>query len=46
MIVSPWGEIITEISNEESIALADIDITMVENFRKKIPSVNQNNYYI
>ena len=46
MIVSPWGEIISEITDEESIALADIDITMVENFRKKIPSVNQNNYYI
>ena len=46
MIISPWGEIITEISDEDSIALADIDITMVENFRKKIPSVNQNNYYI
>ena len=46
MIVSPWGEIISEITDEESVALADIDITMVENFRKKIPSVNQNNYYI
>ena len=34
MIISPWGEIITEISDEDSMALADIDITMVENFEK------------
>ena len=46
IIISPWGEIISEIKDQESIAFADIDITMVENFRKKIPSVNQNNYYI
>ena len=36
ILISPWGEITaTEISDEDSMALADIDITMVENFRKK-----------
>ncbi len=46
MIISPWGEIISEITGEQSIAFADVDISLVENFRKKIPSINQNNYYM
>jgi len=38
MIINPWGEIITEICEEkEKTVIADIDLSIVEKIRKKIP---------
>lgn len=37
LIIDPWGEIIAEGSDEESILTGEINIETVENVRKKIP---------
>ena len=37
LIIDPWGEIIAEAGEEESIIRAEIDLALVDTIRSKIP---------
>lgn len=39
MIISPWGEIITKIVDEEGIAIAEIDLNFVRKIQQELPSL-------
>ena len=41
MIVNPWGEILKEAKRENSIIFEEIDVSLVSEVRKKIPSTTQ-----
>ena len=41
MIVNPWGEILKEAKVENSIILEEIDVSLVTEVRKKIPSTTK-----
>ena len=40
MIVSPWGEILAEAGEEPGVIFADIDLSLVEDVRARIPSLS------
>ncbi|MDG2186947.1 MAG: carbon-nitrogen hydrolase family protein [Hyphomicrobiales bacterium] len=46
LIVSPWGNIISEAKIGDQMAFAEIDTDEVELYRKKIPTINQNYDYL
>ena len=37
MIIDPWGEIVAEAGEEETILTAEIDLELVEDVRRRIP---------
>ena len=37
LVIDPWGEIIAEAGEEETILYADIDLALVDAVRSKIP---------
>ncbi|HBI05283.1 MAG TPA: carbon-nitrogen hydrolase, partial [Paenibacillaceae bacterium] len=37
MVIDPWGEILVEGGEEEAILIAEIDLTLIEEVRGKIP---------
>ncbi|EMY59836.1 hydrolase, carbon-nitrogen family [Leptospira terpstrae serovar Hualin str. LT 11-33 = ATCC 700639] len=39
LIISPWGEILDEIDNEEGFAIADIDLQKLSDIRSQLPSL-------
>jgi deaminated glutathione amidase len=39
LIVSPWGDIIADANTKEHVLIADIDLTQVEEARKRLPSI-------
>ena len=46
MIISPWGDVITELGGEKpEIKTVDIDLQEVETVRKQIPSLENENHY-
>ena len=42
MIVSPWGEILAEAGKDVGIIYADIDLSLVESTRARVPSIQSN----
>jgi len=42
MIVSPWGEILAEAGEDVGIIYADIDLSLVESTRARVPSIQSN----
>lgn len=40
LIISPWGEILSEIDKEEGFAIADIDLQKLSEIRNQLPSLN------
>ncbi len=45
MIISPWGEILSHLKDDNYIGIAEINLQEVESYRKMIPSINQNYDY-
>jgi predicted amidohydrolase len=48
MIISPWGEIVAQLSGEfngPEIAVAEIDLGLVENIRSSVPLVRRTDVY-
>ncbi|MEL0231984.1 MAG: carbon-nitrogen hydrolase family protein [Hyphomicrobiales bacterium] len=45
MIISPWGEILSHVKDDNYIGIAEINLQEVESYRKMIPSINQNYDY-
>lgn len=45
MVVSPWGEVLVNAGTEPGVICVDIDLTEVENARRRIPSLHQENRY-
>ena len=46
IIISPWGEILAEADDVETgFILADIDVGLVEEARRRIPSLNHDRRY-
>ncbi len=41
MIVDPWGLITAQASDQTSVITADLDINLVEEIRKRMPTLNQ-----
>ena len=39
MIVSPWGEVLNSLGSEPGICTAEIDLSICEDFRSKIPNL-------
>ena len=39
MIVDPWGTVLAELSEGDGIALADIDLAMLEDVRSRLPAL-------
>ena len=37
IVVSPWGEVITRLSEKEEIAFCDIDLNVVDKIRQELP---------
>jgi omega-amidase len=37
MIIDPWGAILAEAGEEESIVQAELDLSLVDEVRKRIP---------
>lgn len=46
LIISPWGDIISEAEDNDDMVIAECDVNEVELIRKKIPSINQNYDYL
>ncbi|MGI9313051.1 MAG: carbon-nitrogen hydrolase family protein [Alphaproteobacteria bacterium] len=46
LIISPWGDIISEAKDNDDMIIAECDTYEVALMRKKIPSINQNYDYI
>ena len=46
LIISPWGDIISEAEDNDDMVIAECDVDEVELIRKKIPSINQNYDYL
>jgi predicted amidohydrolase len=42
MIVSPWGEIMADAGEEQGIIYADLDLSLVESTRARVPSILSN----
>jgi predicted amidohydrolase len=42
MIVSPWGEILADAGEEQGIIYADLDLSLVESTRARVPSILSN----
>lgn len=42
MIVSPWGEIMADAGEDQGIIYADLDLSLVESTRARIPSILSN----
>lgn len=42
MIVSPWGEILTDAGEDQGIIYADLDLSLVESTRARVPSILSN----
>ena len=42
MIVSPWGEILTDAGEDQSIIYAELDLSLVESTRARVPSILSN----
>lgn len=42
LIVNPWGEILADAGEEEGIICADIDLSLVDEVRRQIPSLRNN----
>lgn len=45
LIISPWGEIIAEAGTEPGIISADLDLSMIENVRSRIPARSHDRHY-
>ena len=46
MVISPWGEVILELSGEKSeIKTVEIDLTEVTSTRRQIPSLQSDSFY-
>lgn len=41
MIIDPWGKVLSEVDQDDGIAIADIDLTKVFEIRKKMPCLTQ-----
>ena len=41
MIIDPWGQVLSEVVEDDGIAIADIDLTKVYEIRKKMPCLTQ-----
>ncbi len=39
LVVSPWGEVLADAGTETGVTMVELDLAMVENSRKKIPSL-------
>lgn len=44
MVVDPWGNIVSQAGSEKQLLLADIDTSMQEKIRKKMPVVNHSRF--
>ena len=44
LIVDPWGKIIKEAKNNQTVIISEINTKTVEVFRKSIPSINLENF--
>jgi predicted amidohydrolase len=42
MIVSPWGEIMADAGEDQGIIYADLDLSLVESTRARVPSILSN----
>ena len=42
MIVSPWGEILADAGEDQGIIYADLDLSLVETTRARVPSILSN----
>ena len=42
MIVSPWGEILADAGEDQSIIYAELDLSLVESTRARVPSILSN----
>ena len=42
MIVSPWGEILAYAGEDQGIIYADLDLSLVESTRARVPSILSN----
>ena len=42
MIVSPWGEIMADAGEDHGIIYADLDLSLVESTRARVPSILSN----
>lgn len=42
MIVSPWGEILSDAGEDQGIIYADLDLSLVESTRARVPSILSN----
>ena len=42
MIVSPWGEILADAGEDQGIIYADLDLSLVESTRARVPSILSN----
>ena len=45
MVVSPWGEVLADAGEEPGVICVDIDPSEVENARRRIPSLRQENRF-
>ena len=39
LIINPWGEVLKDAGNSEGVIIADIDLTLVDESRARIPSL-------
>jgi predicted amidohydrolase len=42
MIVSPWGEILADAGEDQSIIYTELDLSLVESTRARVPSILSN----
>ncbi|MEY8097586.1 carbon-nitrogen hydrolase family protein [Falsihalocynthiibacter sp. S25ZX9] len=40
LVVSPWGEVLADAGDEAGVTIVDIDLSQVDEMRRKIPSLN------
>ena len=45
MIVSPWGEILADAGEDQGIIYADLDLSLVESTRARVPSILSNHSF-
>ncbi len=45
LIVSPWGQVLAEAGTEPGFAAADIDLEMLEDVRRRLPSLTHDRHF-
>ena len=45
LIISPWGQVLAEAGTEPGFVAADIDLAMLEDVRRRLPSLTHDRHF-